>query len=1415
MVAIAADATVVNCQNCSVLHQSLNEYVSSFLALKQKITISDDAIRLQQHIKELQDRLVSLEKKTADYESLQRELEEKKDAFKISEQMSEEVEKLKRANTEIHSESRKLEDELKTVKEFADMQTVENAQLRREKAEIENNLLDAQASLKKAQVQADQIEELIKERKAEASHIKENLENKVKLLEESVSKQNYQISQLSKQKSLLERNIEDLQIRLLKLERERCKEYRSTYTQSSVLEEPKVDKEKFRLLLEDLWACVEPGRSLNDFTDSVCEHFPPSSAENRRDDATNSASSNIKSSQGIYSPNKFKYTKLKTYSPLHKDSDQQEFQNGTNSRKQSSEICKKSPKKQNAEELPLYSSEISLDEIMELFKPLFPCLSPIPERDLPMDIMDASDREDSNDFKTPVYSVPLKQELSLHDTSSSSTNQCPESTVENNELLDRSLSSNTERTSSQNDTLQEYHTVQFASESVTTTLSSLCTENQKPSSVDTSDNDVSLGNIKCAEKTALSEQYVLENEPENIVDMDVSEMPPPDVEEIPEEEAIVLPEILSDVQQCTSATITSPIQGNEDTASEISVASNNNLIRLELESQDNTLQSKNKAVIYTGTGRQDDVCLSEAAVSDCNESNHKPEANVENKDSAINRTSHVSEEEGSGMTNHTASQLESEDIHICLMTCESVPVDQESDNVHSATLLTKDVDLKAVNTEVAFNQNYVSSVVKEPETVDPQPLETSHSLCKQLAPSCFSPSFQLQRLKNKPETMNAENLLVSSVSQCASKSSKGDEQNALGRDLCAASKNNQDSTSTETLLEGTDVIRDVSPDIAVRSSEPQEFIGQVRSEMGPPLPPLLTPVNTPPKSGKHNLRRAIGKLSFPSPMNTSSPNTPDEARLTPSGNQVFSSGNSPLSPNGVPSSPLQFGSATPKHAVPVPGRLPSTAMNSSPSSSCSPSQENSMRILDTMYPEMSARARTLSILKGNVNLNLCSSDSRTLPTENQMSGLSINLTSTAFTKTEIRGAKRALSLPQPKNNKVLRLDIPVANHSPEQLPPPSSNDKEATSPKHNQKETASSIEQGRPSPPKVKSLLKKIENNCFDLLPVIQSHLFVGNLPKKPVLRDEEKEVISVTCHSAAPPAHIMPAIKQKIKAMKKYPSTNHMQALCRVYIGICRQRKDWEKAHILAYDILKEDYPDASKIILFMVTTWPSVLSQSSLLCQAIHAVTKLKTPNELLSCISAYLGWDKNPPCEIDKIISQTLSEIRSGSGLSFIVHNKYGSDLGTEAWQHVFTLQLLCAQKEWKWTYENLLSKELWPLMNTWVTQPRNQQAPVSDATVATVLRLIGRLGQLGIKQKCVSSVMTVASVINTFGRHGQSEGVPWGVQLAAVYCIYDLSLCNPKNALDAIAGWRGEVVQKVPPAITSCINQLACVCRQIKT
>ncbi|KAF0021613.1 hypothetical protein F2P81_026134 [Scophthalmus maximus] len=122
--------------------------------------LCSDTIGLQQQLEELQIKLVTLEKKTVDYESMQVELEEKKRALMVYGQMSEKMEKLKKENSKTLEENMTLEEQLKNVKELRDTQSVENEQLKREKAEVEQDLLKTQTSLKKSRAQADQVEKL-------------------------------------------------------------------------------------------------------------------------------------------------------------------------------------------------------------------------------------------------------------------------------------------------------------------------------------------------------------------------------------------------------------------------------------------------------------------------------------------------------------------------------------------------------------------------------------------------------------------------------------------------------------------------------------------------------------------------------------------------------------------------------------------------------------------------------------------------------------------------------------------------------------------------------------------------------------------------------------------------------------------------------------------------------------------------------------------------------------------------------------------------------------------------------------------------------------------------------------------------------------------------------------------------------
>ncbi|MBN3299953.1 ICE1 protein, partial [Amia calva] len=617
-------------------------------------------------------------------------------------------------------------------------------------------------------------------------------------------------------------------------------------------------------------------------------------------------------------------------------------------------------------------------------------------------------------------------------------------------------------------------------------------------------------------------------------------------------------------------------------------------------------------------------------------------------------------------------------------------------------------------------------------------------------------------------------------------------------------------------------------DTSTSTKSSSESIKKVRSAMGPPLPPLLPPLTaTPPRLQRlaSPLRLRSCRLSFPSPMDELV--SPSDG---PKKNSPCFATPSPSDSKSGTVSPLQFCAATPKHALPVPGRLPPSALTSS-TSSPTMQQENSVRILDTMYPELSARARTLNILRGNVHLN------RSIPgaanhvpgSVNQISGFkAINSSTTAFTKTGKACELENSSLKQqsestpvirkrpgvnmllPRSAKKLRLDM--------DSPVPEKMEEPVTSPENSSELSEGRMQKQGNFPPKViVNAFKKIEKACFDLLPVIKSHLKAGNVSRVPVLRDEERDVIKKFCsinkfkHLAE---EFLIAILSKMKSEKLVLHSNHLQALCRVYVGICRQQGDLEKARLFAYSILKEDFPDSAKMVLFVISTWYNIFSFPGLINKAIQAVTRHRAKGDVLQCLTTYLDWEKAPPGDIVRLLSNTMIVLQMGVNMTFQYHDRHGEDLSPGVWEYIFALDLLCSQQHWDWTHDHFICKELWPIMDKWLKQGKRVTQHTTDISVAAVLRLIGRLGQLGMRERSVTSVKNVASVINKFGQHANAEGVPWAVQLAAVYAIYDLAPSNPKEALEALAAWRAETSHPVPPAVTSCITQIGSMCRQIR-
>ncbi|KAI5614480.1 little elongation complex subunit 1 [Silurus asotus] len=348
----------------------------------------------------------------------------------------------------------------------------------------------------------------------------------------------------------------------------------------------------------------------------------------------------------------------------------------------------------------------------------------------------------------------------------------------------------------------------------------------------------------------------------------------------------------------------------------------------------------------------------------------------------------------------------------------------------------------------------------------------------------------------------------------------------------------------------------------------------------------------------------------------------------------------------------------------------------------------------------------------------------------------------------------------------------------------------------------------------ITSALETLQDSCYDVLSQISIDALLEGNCELPSLTDEEKSVISKFCVNELLTETFLKVVLDKITVEKESMGHEILQSLCRVYVGLCEKRGDFHKAHALAYRFLKEDFTEAPKLIMVMVTAWPSVFFNNSPLCRAVHIVSKLKAYKKVYHLLSKYLHWDTEPPGNIYRTINRTLKALLEDTSLTFQKSSWYGDDLCPAAWDYVFSLDLLCAQLGWVWTITHVIRKGVWLNLKTWLLQTQTEETQLKNVAVAAIFRLIGQLGQKGLKENLAASVENLAKRITKFRKQRLSKDLPWEVQLAMVYATHDLAPSNPKVALKALESWKQNLTKPVPPAVTKCLEQISQLYSQTK-
>ncbi|XP_046696341.1 little elongation complex subunit 1-like [Silurus meridionalis] len=90
----------------------------------------------------------------------------------------------------------------------------------------------------------------------------------------------------------------------------------------------------------------------------------------------------------------------------------------------------------------------------------------------------------------------------------------------------------------------------------------------------------------------------------------------------------------------------------------------------------------------------------------------------------------------------------------------------------------------------------------------------------------------------------------------------------------------------------------------------------------------------------------------------------------------------------------------------------------------------------------------------------------------------------------------------------------------------------------------------------ISSALKTLQDSCDDLLSPNWIDALLKGKCELPSLTDEEKSVISKFCVNESLAETFLKAVLEKIKAEKESMGHELLQSLCRVYVGLCQERR-------------------------------------------------------------------------------------------------------------------------------------------------------------------------------------------------------------------------------------------------------------------